>query len=209
MPELNEALHKYTVGIQPWARAATARMLAEVDRRNRTAWALHASEMSFQLRNALATAPIGPAVQGLLAQQVALITSLPIEASRYVQERSLQALHVGSRYPEREGEVEEALAAAHPAATDRWLRARATLIARTETARSASVLTQARAEHVGATQYMWLTAGDARVRLSHRKLNRRVFAWDDPPLCDPPDHYANPGQIWNCRCVALPILGPE
>jgi SPP1 gp7 family putative phage head morphogenesis protein len=47
---------------------------------------------------------------------------------------------------------------------------------------------------------------DARTRESHARLDGRVFAWDDPPLSDPPDHHSHPGQIWNCRCVAMPIL---
>jgi SPP1 gp7 family putative phage head morphogenesis protein len=105
-------------------------------------------------------------------------------------------------------DIEEALEAAHPDATASWLRARATLIARTETARSASVLVQARSEYIGAEQYIWQTAGDWKVRPGHRKLNRSVQRWDSPPLSDPPDYHSHPGQIFNCRCVALPII-PE
>ena len=97
----------------------------------------------------------------------------------------------------------------HPGATHRWLTNRATLIARTETARTASVLVQARAEHIGVTHYQWQAVMDARTRASHAKLDGKVFAWAVAPLSDPPDHYAHPGQIWNCRCVALPILPGE
>ena len=46
-PALNEALRRYTHGILPWARRVAARMIAEVDRRNLTAWQQHAKEMSF------------------------------------------------------------------------------------------------------------------------------------------------------------------
>jgi len=105
-------------------------------------------------------------------------------------------------------ELVEALAAANPDETEQWLHNRATLIARTETARTASVLVQARAQHVGAESYVWKTAGDWKVRPSHRKLNGTVHRWDDPPLSDLPDYHSHPGQIFNCRCVALPII-PE
>ncbi len=208
MPALNEALRNYAAGTAPWARAVTKRMLTEVDRRNRTAWEKHTKEMSLALRQELATAPTGEAVQGILEGQVELITSLPMDAAQRVHEASLEALSIGGRYAERTEEIEAALAAAHPDATGEWLRNRATLIARTETARAASVLTQARSEHIGATHYQWLTAGDFRVRESHRKLNRKIFAWADPPLSDLPDYHSHPGQIFNCRCTALPII-PE
>jgi SPP1 gp7 family putative phage head morphogenesis protein len=206
LASLEKALSDYSAAITPWAKSAAWTMLVEVNRRNKAAWATHAREMSQALRAELASAPIGEAVQGLLAEQVDLITSLPTEAAQHVHSLSLEALETAQRYPERQDEIQAMLQAEHPARTKRWLRNRATLIARTETARAASVLTQARSEHIGATHYQWLTAGDARVRESHRRLNHKVFAWATPPLSDPPDHYSHPGQIWNCRCIALPVL---
>jgi SPP1 gp7 family putative phage head morphogenesis protein len=226
-PELNEALRRYTLGIQPWATRAAARMVAEVNRRNLTAWNAHAELMSSELRKELATAPVGAEVERLMAQQLELITSLPMDAAQRVHEATLEALEAGGRYqgrsaiehgwdpdrqawtrgePELKTELEAALARAHPDATKQWLFNRATLIARTETARTASVLTQARAQHVGAESYVWKTAGDWKVRASHQRLNGSVQNWAEPPLCDPPDHHAHPGTIWNCRCVALPII---
>jgi uncharacterized protein with gpF-like domain len=50
------------------------------------------------------------------------------------------------------------------------------------TARAASVLMQTRAEHIGSTHFAWKTAGDARVRQSHREHNGKTYPWDDPPL---------------------------
>lgn len=205
-PELTEALRRYTAGTLPWARAAAWRMIHEVNRRNLTAWQKYTAEMSDELRQEIFSAPTGEAMLRLLADQVGLITSLPLDAAQRVHEQTLEALTLGSRYPERVGEIEQALADAHPEATQSWLTNRATLIARTETARTASVLVQARAEYVGAESYIWKTSGDWKVRESHRKLNNHEFRWDDPPLSDPPDYHAHPGQIWNCRCVALPII---
>jgi SPP1 gp7 family putative phage head morphogenesis protein len=225
--ELDDALRRYAAGTLPWAKAAAAKMIAEVDRRNLTAWQKHTAALSTGIRRAIATAPVGPAMLGLLAEQVGLITSLPLQAAVRVHENTLGALEAGSRYqewtaiergydpgtetwtrgePELNTELERALALAHPDATLQWLTNRATLIARTETARTASVLVQARAESVGAESYIWKTAGDWKVRPSHKRLNEHEFRWDEPPLSDPPDHRSHPGQIWNCRCVALPII---
>lgn len=217
---LEAALRAYSRAIHPWARATSWRMVSEVNRRNKTAWEKHTRGMSQALRREIMQAPIGETMLGLMEQQVGLITSLPIEAAQRVHEKTQEAIIAGTRYSEKtwlelgEGrralparsELVEALAAANPEATEAWLRNRATLIARTETARTASTLVQARAEHIGAEQYQWMTAGDWKVRESHRKLNRSVHRWDTPPLSDPPDHYSHPGQIWNCRCTAIPII---
>lgn len=206
LARIRVALSAYSKAITPWARATAGRMIAEVHRRDRTAWEKYTRGMSRALRIELNETPIGETMAALLAEQVELITSLPIEAAQRVQEKSEQALFTAARYPERIAEIEAALAEAHPAATEAWLRNRATTIARTETARTASVLMQSRAEHVGADSYIWKTAGDWKVRPSHRKLEGSVQRWDAPPLSDPPDYHSHPGQIFNCRCVALPIL---
>jgi SPP1 gp7 family putative phage head morphogenesis protein len=208
MARIEHAMGRYSEAIRPWARASAGRMVAEVNRRNLSAWQRHTSGMAAGIREMIATAPIGTEVQQLLQGQVDLITSLPWDAARRVQEASLEAMATGARYPERAAQIEEQLAEIHPQETEAWLRSRATLIARTETARAASVLTQARAQHIGSESYIWKTAGDARVRPSHKKLNGSSQRWDAPPLSDLPDHHSHPGQIWNCRCVALPIV-PE
>lgn len=206
LARIREALAAYAKAIAPWARAATTRMITEVNRRDRSAWERYTRGMGLALRKELAGAPIGEATRALLDEQVDLITSLPIEAAQRVHEKTLEGITLGTRYPERVAEIEAALAEAHPRATEQWLLNRATLIARTETARTASVLMEIRAKHVGSESYVWKTAGDWKVRPSHKLLNGTVQRWDDPPLSDPPDHHSHPGQIWNCRCVALPVL---
>jgi SPP1 gp7 family putative phage head morphogenesis protein len=203
---IREALRDYAEAIAPWARATAARMIAETDRRGKTALNAYSTELGLELRNEIQNAPTGEVMRGLLAEQVELITSLPIDAAQRVHERTIEGIEIGSRYPERTAEIEEALAETYPEATERWLKTRATLIARTETARTASKLVEARAKHVGAEQYVWRTSGDWKVRPSHKRLDRSVHSWDAPPLSDPPDHHSHPGQIWNCRCVALPII---
>jgi SPP1 gp7 family putative phage head morphogenesis protein len=206
LARLSEALRAYATAIAPWARSQASRMIAEVNRRDKTAWAAYTKKMGFLLRKELQSAPIGDQVRALMALQVELITSLPLDAAERVHEKTLEAITLSGRYPEQVAEIKEALAEAHPYQTEQWLKNRATLIARTETARTASVLTQARAEYVGSDSYVWKTAGDWKVRPSHRRLEGSVQRWDTPPLSDPPDHHSHPGQIFNCRCVALPII---
>jgi SPP1 gp7 family putative phage head morphogenesis protein len=84
---------------------------------------------------------------------------------------------------------------------------RATLIARTEIAKANSALTQARAEYVGASHYIWRTAEDGDVRESHAAMNGKIFRFDDPPYVEGEGNHG-PGEFPNCRCFAEPII-PE
>lgn len=95
------------------------------------------------------------------------------------------------------------------AATGQVTRSRAALIARTETARASSGLTQARAMHIGADSYIWRTAGDADVRKEHRKHNGKVFKWSDPPIAGTNGMRYHAGAGPNCRCYPEPVVPEE
>jgi SPP1 gp7 family putative phage head morphogenesis protein len=79
-------------------------------------------------------------------------------------------------------------------------RRRATLIARDQTTKLNSNLTRLRQQEVGVEEYVWQTAGDERVRPSHKANDGKTFRWDKPPKT------GHPSFEINCRCVALPVL---
>jgi SPP1 gp7 family putative phage head morphogenesis protein len=84
---------------------------------------------------------------------------------------------------------------------------RAEFIARQETALYVSKLTGQRYRDAGITRYRWSTSNDRRVRHDHRELNNRVFDFSSPPIVDrATGRRANPGEDFNCRCAALPIV---
>jgi len=153
--------------------------------------------MGTALRQEIATAPTGIMLREQQAAQVGLITSLPVEAGERVHRLVLEGIVQGTRADVTAREI---------ARTGEVTAGRATLIARTETSRVSTLLTQARAQHVGSEEFVWRTSGDSDVRPSHKALNGKTFRWDAPPLCDAPDHRALPGCIWNCRCYAEPII---
>lgn len=78
---------------------------------------------------------------------------------------------------------------------------RARLIARDQSSKLNSALNQQRAQNLGVEEYVWRTAGDERVRDSHKTKNGKVFRWDDPP-----EDTGHPGQDIQCRCVAQAII---
>jgi SPP1 gp7 family putative phage head morphogenesis protein len=95
---------------------------------------------------------------------------------------------------------------------------KAKFLARNETSIFMSKYHEQRYAEAGVTEYIWSTSHDARVRPApgthgsdnHRVLDGRVFSFANPPVVDPAtSRKANPGQDYNCRCVAIPILGDK
>lgn len=194
--ELTQTLRRYAEMINPWARAVSARMIADVNQRDENAWAEAGEDIGRALRLEVRRAPTGAAMRQMLAEQVDLITSLPLKAAQRVHELAIEAVtQTGGRARELAQEIMR---------TGEVTKSRAMLIARTETSRTATTLTQARAQYVGSTQYVWRTSGDSDVRPSHRKMNGRVVDWDDPPMLDNLTGHA--GALPNCRCYPEPII---
>lgn len=198
VPTITDMLAKYAELLIPWATATASKMLGEVNRRDEQAWFSHANEISRALREEIRTAPTGAVMQALLAEQVTLIKSLPLDAAKRVHELTLAGIEDGTRAKEIAKEI---------ARSGEVSMNRANLIARTEVARTASALTQARAEHIGSDGYIWRTSKDSDVRHSHREMEGKYVRWDTPPkLSDGTTTHA--GQIYNCRCYPEPVI-PE
>ncbi len=84
---------------------------------------------------------------------------------------------------------------------------KAKFLAKQETSLMVSKYRQIRYEEVGVTKYMWSTSKDRRVRHDHRELQGKVFRFDQPPVTDHATMARNnPGEDFNCRCVAIPVL---
>lgn len=83
---------------------------------------------------------------------------------------------------------------------------KAKFLARQETALLMSQFREERFKSAGVQKYRWSTSGDSRVRERHRELNGKVFTWDNPPIIDELGHRGHPGQDFNCRCLAIPLL---
>lgn len=196
VPTVRTMLEKYAEALEPWARATVTRMLAEVNQRDARMWAEQAQAMGLALRKELHQAPTGLAMRRLMEEQVTLITSLPRDAAERVHDLVIKGLENSVRADEIAREIKR---------SGQVTESRANLIARTEVARSASTLTQARAEHIGSEGYIWRTSGDSDVRHSHKQMEGKFVRWDSPPtLSDGTTTHA--GQIYNCRCYPEPVI---
>jgi len=194
---LEVMLRRYADTITPWAEAAGWSMVSEVAARDEREWFRVSREMGRALRAEISSAPTGMAMRTALAEQVSLIRSLPIEAAQRVHDLTLKGITEGTRASEIAAEIMR---------SGKVSASRANLIARTEVSRTASALTQARAEHIGSPGYFWRTAGDTDVRPSHKAMAGEFVAWNAPPTLDGMTGHA--GSFPNCRCYPEPVL-PE
>lgn len=97
---------------------------------------------------------------------------------------------------------------------------KAKFLARQETSLLMTKYKQTRYEDAGVNEYKWGCVHRAHdqnpkkhtpgnVRYSHGLLENKIFAWNNPPITSNPGEPArrnNPGQDYNCRCFARPIV---
>ncbi len=192
---LRVALRNYSDLLAPWARKVASRFVAEVATRDDEVWRKIGKELGLEARMALRAqaTPLGLTTNDLIIAQAGLITSLPLDAAKKVEEKAIELVQRGGR-------PEELAAYVHTLGDVTASRARC--IARTEICRSSTMIAFARAKEIGATEYIWRTVHDYNVRHDHRLLDGQTFKIDGPGgLADRrANRYAHPGCIYNCRC---------
>lgn len=193
---LQATLMSYSKAIEPWAVAVAARMMKRISNIDDRRWFEMSKQMGQAMQQEMQQAPTGKWLKKYLDENVALITSLPIDAARRVHKLTVQGLSTGRRAEDIRKDILQ---------TGAVTLSRAQLIARTEVARTASGLVQSRSLHVGLTHYIWRTSEDATVRESHRHMNGKVIAWAEMPTLDD-GTVCHAGQIYNCRCFPEPVL---
>lgn len=198
---LKKALADYSRALTPWAKSQSKKLLGSTLKRINSdkAYRELSKKIGRELSKEVFESETGLIAMTLMNEQVDLITSIPLEAGERAQRLSQEAISSGLRADEIASELMK---------TTEVTESRAKLIARTETARANTMLNLARATSVGSTQYRWVTSGDKSVRDSHRKMNGKVFKWDDPPTLSD-GTVGHPGTFPNCRCYAEPILPEE
>ncbi len=204
---LEQTLRRYSEVITPWANSVASAMLADVARRDEAMWLTLAKDMGASIRQEIRHAPTGKILLDMQRENVALITSLPIEAAQRVHELAIRSIETSSRAKEISDEIMR---------TGEVTRSRADLIARTEVSRAASGLIEARATHIGSEGYIWRSSEDADVRNkdgnpvgSHRLLNGKFINWNEPPVAGTNGMRYHAGQGPRCRCWPEPVLPIE
>jgi SPP1 gp7 family putative phage head morphogenesis protein len=194
--------------IQGFAHQLASNMITMVANGNSRSWRAAATKASkgrliySMLKNEL-KGPLGIRLHSLIQENVQYITSLPEDISE-------RAVHFIQREQLKGRRAEDIVKDIQPY-MQHLKEYQIQRIARTEVAKADTAITRVRAEELGLNWYEWQTSQDARVRDSHRLMNGVLVNFSDPPSPEQlaretsEGHY-NAGNIWNCRCVALPVL---
>jgi SPP1 gp7 family putative phage head morphogenesis protein len=147
---------------------------------------------------------IGYTIDKKVLENANLIKTLPLSLSQELTKFTATKTYAGLRA----SEIAEVL----EGKMFQYTHARANTIARTESSKAMTALTEARSRDVGVNWYIWKTANDGnRVRKSHQNMQGVLVRFDDPPSPEAlvgeknVGHY-NAGNIYNCRCFSRPLL---
>lgn len=144
-----------------------------------------------------------------------LITSIPENMIDDVRSTLEESWNKGARVESLRADIQERFDVS---------KSRADLIARDQTLKLNSQISKTRAESAGISRYVWSTSNDERVRgnpsglypnpsktgrptSDHYRLEGQTFSYSDPPVVDErTGRRANPGEDYQCRCTAAPVL---
>lgn len=184
------------------------RMVFHAQKTNYRTWREAASRSSHattlhRLLEAEMQGATGARVQQLVRENAKLISSVSLEAATVLTGEITKAQQSGAR-PKT---VAKMAATRFP----ELLRSRTHLIARTETAKASTALTQARCERLNVQWYQWETSQDSRTRASHKNMNGVIVPWSSAPspellVGEKSQGNYQAGEIYNCRCLVIPIL---
>lgn len=149
---------------------------------------------------------IGRTVDQQILKNAKLIKTLPITLSKELTN------FIGTKT--FEGIRPEEIAVTLEGKIFQYTHAKANTIARTESSKAMTALTEARSKDVGVYWYVWKSSKDQRVRNAHKHMQDVLVRFDDPPspeaLVGEKDvGKYNAGNIYNCRCFPRPLISLE
>ena len=210
--EILDAIDRYSrsLSFRRLSEQITQRMITASLVGQRATWRVAAAEATkgraiYQALKKETTSPVmAAAIDSILDRNYRLIQSVPPRMAERLSRFAYEQKQKGIR-PE---EIAKAMQQALPDMSAGHVK----LIARTESAKAASALMEARCESLGLDWYIWRTCGDGRVRDAHAKMNGVLCRWSDPP--NPEAMFGghnsgggyHPGGIYNCRCIAAPVI---
>jgi SPP1 gp7 family putative phage head morphogenesis protein len=201
--EIVERLKKYSEQIDKWGRKTATTIFYQLNDQDKRMWMSHSKKMSRALRQELETLSMKELMDQYVDENARLISSMPLQSAERVERLVQENLKSGKS--RSEGLIDQIMRIGNINEN------RAKLIARTEVSKASTALTKARANLLDLNWYVWRTSKDIRVRHSHKNMDNVLIRWDDPAN---PEQLAgeksygnyNPGEIFNCRCYAQPLI---
>lgn len=190
------------------AKALADAMVKQSDKASKST--LHSSLKTLSgglsLKTSMLTGPLKTSLTAIVAENVALIKSLPTDYLFQVQGVILRAISTGQGLADIVPALEQ-----YEGVTIR----RARNIALDQTRKAYNAINRERMKAVGVNKFQWVhSGGGQKPRELHIELDGQVFSFDDLPVIDErTGERGIPGQAINCRCTMLPVIdtgeGPE
>lgn len=131
-----------------------------------------------------------------------LIKSVPTESVEDIRRIVLNGLGEGMRAEE----IKKQISGNYPSSVFNKMNNRIATIARTETAKLNSQITNKRLENLGVKRAVWDATGDSRTRECHAKRDGKEYVISEGLYSSCDGKTIQPAQEINCRCVARPII---
>jgi len=143
----------------------------------------------------ISTEALAPTLDAKVAENIALIKSIPEEYFKKLNGIIFNSISEGSTAGGIVKQIQALTGVTY---------SRAKLIARDQTAKTNGAINMTRQQNLGVEEYVWETSKDERVRPTHRSKQGKIFRWDDPPSdTGPPSHDVR------CRCQARAVINLE
>ena len=197
-PEAVERATNTAVGMARMVNAANARSWREAARRSTR------SQLFYRMLQRELAGVVGQKLNGIVQANAGLIRSIPSDVATQLT----REIAAAQQSVARSDTIAKMMRMRFPELT----RSRISLVARTETAKASTALTEARCDELGIPAYIWETSQDSRVRKSHRNMNGVIVFWGDPPSPEALLHerstlgHYHSGNCPNCRCGQTVIL---
>ena len=202
----------YSKEFNDYANNTAINMVKQVYSDNNKTWreAAAKSGRGKEIREALKrdmSGNIGITVQQQIYNNTELIKSIPQDIAVKVNEKILKETMDGTRSTD----IVDYIKSMVPNISEN----KAKLIARTETSKTSSAITEAKAKECGCNFYIWQTSEDQRVRSSHHHMQGVLCCFNIPIL---PEKYLGiksklspgiAGEFPNCRCYCEVITDLE
>jgi len=147
----------------------------------------------------LRSGPVADIAKASIAENVALIKSIPTQYLDGIRVKVTSAITTGNGLGDILPYLKNELGVAER---------RAKNIALDQTRKTYNALNKGRMQNAGVESYEWIhTGGGQKPRPHHEEMHGNVYRFDDPPVIEPrTGERGIPGQAINCRCTMRPIL---
>lgn len=198
---MNKLTAKFSQLFARKAKGLAESMLRDMTRASTASTHSSLSKLSggLSLKTSIVTPDMQDTFKAIVAENVALIKSIPAHYMEQVQGSVMRSIADGNGLADLVPAIEK---------YDGMTQRRAHNIALDQTRKTYNAVSRDKMQALGVTHYRWLHSGGSNEpREDHIAMSGNIYAFDDPPVIDQrTGERGIPGQAVNCRCTMQPIF---